>query len=93
MRPSQPPLRANSSPSAELGVDVGGRARVRSAFIPHITREPKVAELSLGHFVGSTDATRGARSSGQSETCAGPSAAPNIFLRRRKAYELSNKLL
>jgi hypothetical protein len=50
------PLRAISSPSAEQSVDVAGRSRLRSAFLPHITQEPEVSRTSLGHFVGSTDA-------------------------------------
>ena len=33
MRRSPSPLRVTSSPSAELGVDVGGRPQLRSAFL------------------------------------------------------------
>jgi hypothetical protein len=56
MRRSPTPLRAISSPSAELGVDVGGRIGLRSAFLPHISHEPDFPSTSLGHFVGSIDA-------------------------------------
>ena len=56
MRLSQPSLRAISSPSAELGVDVGGRIGLRSAFLPHINQDPEFPSSSRGHFVRSIDA-------------------------------------
>lgn len=56
MRRSLSPLRVTSSASAELGVDVGGRPKLRSAFLPHITQEPEVPDFDVGHFVDSTDA-------------------------------------
>ena len=56
MRRTQPFVRAISSPSAELGVDVGGRVGLRSAFLPHISQEPEFSRTSIGYFVGSIDA-------------------------------------
>jgi len=53
MRRSLPPLRALSSPSAELGVDGTCRSGLRSAFLPHNNQEPEVSRSSLGYFVGS----------------------------------------
>jgi hypothetical protein len=77
MRRSLPPLRALSSPSAELGVDGTGRSQLRSAFLPHL-KEPEVSRSSLGYFVGSTDAQKGARPICRhpGDVIAGPSAAP-----------------
>jgi len=79
MRRSLSPLRATSSPSAELGVDVEGRPKLRSAFLPHITQEPEVSELAFGPFMGSTDATFGAHPFRPAGDPAGPSAAPHPF--------------
>jgi hypothetical protein len=78
MRRSLPPLRAISSPSAELGVDGTGRSQLRSAFLPHLNQEPAVSRSSLGYFVGSTDAQKGARPICRhpGDVIAGPSAAP-----------------
>jgi hypothetical protein len=92
MRRSPSPLRATSSPSAERGIDVGGRPKVRSALIRHIVQEPEMFDFSVGQFVGSTVAQRGVRSSRPAGDLAGVSAALHPILRRRK-YELSNKLL
>ena len=76
MRRSQSPLRAISSPSAEPGVD-GGRIGLRSAFLPHMTQEPEVSGFVLGHFVGSIDASPGARHFQPAGDPAGSSAAPH----------------
>ena len=83
MRRSPSPLRVTSSPSAELGVDVR-RPQLRSAFIPHMIEEPELSGLTAGHFMGSTNATRGARSFGQLETCAGSSPAPHPISEEEK---------
>ena len=78
MRRSLPPLRAISSPSAELGVDGTGGSQLRSAFLPHINQEPEVSGSSLGYFAGLTDAQNGARPICRhpGDVIAGPSAAP-----------------
>lgn len=78
MRRSPSPLRATSSPSAELGVDVKDRPGLRSAFLPHLNQEPEVPRSNLGYFMGSTDAQNGARliCRHPGDVIAGPSAAP-----------------
>ena len=94
MRRSPSPLRAISSPSAELGVDVGGRIGLRSAFLPHITPEPEFPSTSLGHFVGSINAREwGSPMSRLRGDANRTGAAPHTHFLRRKTYDLSNKLL
>ena len=53
MRRSPSPLRALSSPSADFGVDVMGRPKLRSAFLPHVSQDIEFPSASLGQFVGS----------------------------------------
>jgi hypothetical protein len=84
MRRSPSPLRAISSPSAELGVDVR-RPGLRSAFLPHIIQEPGLSDLAFGYFPGSTDAQSGARSSQPDGDLARFSAAPHPFSEEEKS--------
>jgi hypothetical protein len=76
MRRSLPPLRAISSPSAELGVDGTGRSQLRSAFLPHNNQEPEVSRSSLGYFVGSTDVQEWSSPSQLAGDASRPGAAP-----------------
>jgi hypothetical protein len=73
---SLPPLRTTSSPSAEPGVDLKDRPELRSAFLPHLNQEPKVARTSPGYFVGSTDVQEWSSPSQLAGDASRPGAAP-----------------
>jgi hypothetical protein len=93
MRRSPSPLRATSSPSAELGVDVAGLRNMRQACFQPFNQQPEVSSFCLGHLVGSTHPQIGARSMCRhpGDVIAGPSAAPNPQSLRRR-YEFENML-
>ena len=93
MRRSVPPLRATSSPSAEVGVDVAGLRNMRQACLQPFNQQPEVPSFYLGHLVGSTHPQIGARSMCRhpGDVIAGPSAAPHPQLLRRK-YEFAKLL-
>lgn len=58
MRRSLTPLRATSSPAAELGVDAAGLRNMRQACFQPFNQQPEDPSFCLGHFVGSTHATK-----------------------------------
>jgi hypothetical protein len=84
MRRSPSPLRALSSPSADIGVDVTGRLKFRSAFVPHISQEPEFSGTSLGQFVGSIDAREWGTPSRLAGDVSRRGAAPQPFSEEEK---------
>lgn len=83
MRRSPSPLRAISSPCAELGVDVGGRPKLRSAFVPHTIQGTEVLGYRFEHF-GSTDAQDWSSPSPLAGDASRPGAAPQPFSEEEK---------